>query len=129
MQRKHPRLFAALVGASCGAALLVALVSCARAADPQATKQRILTASGVRVRSASQVSAPEVSKLQIGTVVTELEQSATVDTIGSASDHWYRVGLADGREGWIFGGFTAPFEASRRAEIYGKIASERLAST
>lgn len=71
-------------------------------------------------------SAEEVTKLQIGTIVPELEQSSAKEKIGNGEDYWYKVALPNGKEGWIFGSFTLPFTAANRAEIYKRIASERL---
>jgi hypothetical protein len=105
------------------------LIVCARAnASTQATtgKSRITVASGVRVRMMPNTTAEEVTRLGIGTVVQELEQSAGKERVGSAQDYWYRVGTADGRSGWVFGGFTSPFDANNSVTIYRRIAADRL---
>ena len=96
-------------------------------AGPQAeTKSRITVASGVRLRSSPATSADEVARLQIGAVVRELERSAGKEKIGNSEDYWYRVVTGDGKEGWLFGGFTAAFNANDPAESYRRIAAERL---
>jgi hypothetical protein len=89
-------------------------------------KSRITIASNVRARSMPNTSSEEVTKLQIGTIVQELEQSSAKEKIGNGEDYWYKVALPNGKEGWIFGSFTLPFAANNRAEIYKRIASERL---
>lgn len=89
-------------------------------------KWRIAIASGVRLRSAPNTSAEEVTRLLIGSVVRELEQSASKEKIGSSEDYWYRVSTGDGKEGWLFGSFTVPFDSNNPAVAYRRIASERL---
>jgi Bacterial SH3 domain len=102
------------------------------AAAPLATalsvqaKSRIAVASGVRVRSTPSTSGEEVARLPIGAIVNELEQSTAKEKIGSSEDYWYRVSTSDGKQGWVFGSFIAPFDSTRAAEIYQRIASERL---
>jgi hypothetical protein len=89
-------------------------------------KSRITIASNVRARALPNTSAEEVTKISIGTIVNQLEQSSAKEKIGSSEDFWYKVGLPGGKEGWVFGAFTLPFDAANRAEIYKRIASERL---
>ena len=81
-----------------------------------AKESRIVAASGVRVRSEPVETAGEITRLEIGAVVRVLDQSSD----------WYRVSTPDGKEGWVFGGLTAPFTAPDRDKIYQKIASDRL---
>ena len=71
-------------------------------------------------------SADEVAKLPIGVVVRQLEQSATKERVANNEDYWYKVALADGKEGWIFGSFTAPFDTRNKAAIYKQLAADRL---
>jgi hypothetical protein len=89
-------------------------------------RSRITIAANVRARALPNTSAEEVTKLQIGTIVQELEKSPGKEKIGNAEDYWYKVSLPDGKMGWVFGSFTLPFVAGNRAEIYKRIASERL---
>ncbi|MCA1634499.1 MAG: SH3 domain-containing protein [Acidobacteria bacterium] len=120
---------------------LCALVACvfvragaaAAARGPQqeaaaASKARIVTATGARVRSAPSASAGEVGRLQLGVVVRELERSSGREKVGAAEDYWYRVAApgSGGVEGWVFGGLTASFDAGRRVEIYRRLAGDRL---
>ncbi len=90
------------------------------------TKSRITIASNVRARALPNTSAEEVTKLQIGTIVQELEQSPAKEKIGNGEDYWYKIALPGGKEGWVFGSFTLPFAANNRAEIYKRIAADRL---
>jgi hypothetical protein len=83
-------------------------------------------ASGVRVRASPAVTSDEVTRLQLGAVVEELEQSPAKEKVGGVEDYWYRVATPDGKQGWIFGGFIAPFDEAKRAESYRRIAAARL---
>src|SRR5215203_1858426 len=75
-------------------------------------KSRITSASNVRARALPNTSAEEVTRLQIGTIVQELEQSSSKEKIGNAEDYWYKIALPGGKEGWVFGSFTMPFAAN-----------------
>lgn len=88
---------------------------------------RIITGSNVRVRQEPDLSAPEIARLKLGTIVWELEKTTQQQTIGQMQDYWYHVALPDGRKGWVFGSLTMPFENEGRAEIYQKITRARLA--
>src|SRR5215469_12981834 len=92
--------------------------------DP--AKPRILITSGVRARTDPAVTAAEVAKLQLGSIVNELQPSPNKDKIGGVEDYWYRVAFPDGKEGWVFGGFTLLFDTNKREEIYRRIAADRL---
>jgi hypothetical protein len=90
------------------------------------TGSRITIASGVKLRKAPQVSAEEVVRLQIGTVLRELEKSSSKEKINQVEDYWYKVALQNGKEGWVFGGFTTVFYPDKWEEIYRRIVTERL---
>src|SRR5438105_12151435 len=92
-------------------------------------RQRITTASGVRVRERPDTNTDELARLQVGVVVDELERSQDKAKVGASEDYWYLVAAPGGVKGWVFGGLTAPFDAARREEIYRRIADERLANT
>ncbi|HST52635.1 MAG TPA: SH3 domain-containing protein [Pyrinomonadaceae bacterium] len=100
----------------------------AQDAGPTA-RQRIITASGARVRERPDTGAGESARLQLGVVVEELDRSPEKSKVGEAEDYWYLVSAPGGVKGWVFGGLTAPFDPSRREEIYRRIAGERLANT
>lgn len=107
--------------------LLSGSVSAAnRSAQDLLAKPRIVVASNVRVRSEPNTAATEVTKLQLGVVIRPVEQSKAREKIGNAEDFWYRLALADGKEGWVFGAFTMPYDAKDRDAIYKRIASDRL---
>src|SRR5262249_1838133 len=86
----------------------------------------ITVASNVRVRSMPNTTADEVAKLPIGVVVRQLEQSSAKERVANNEDYWYKVSLEDGKEGWLFGSFTAPFDARNKAAIYKQLAADRL---
>jgi hypothetical protein len=108
------------------ACVFIALASAVSLAQSPPGKSRIAVASGVRVRALPNTTAEEVAKLGIGTVVEELERSTGRERVGGAEDYWYRINAPGGKTGWVFGSFTAPFEAANRAAIYRRLAAERL---
>jgi LysM repeat protein len=89
-------------------------------------KQRIITASGVHLRSAPKRSATLVGKLKLGTIVKELARSDTQEQIGQSKDYWYQVALSSGKQGWIFGSLSTDFDPKLRAKHYQQIAQARL---
>lgn len=95
-------------------------------AQAQSSPFRILTASNVRIRQEPNASAPEITKLALGTLVQELGRTPQPETIGTVQDYWYQIGLPDGRQGWIFGGFTMAYEETQRDAIYQQITQARL---
>lgn len=109
-----------IVAVICGA------TSITGAAQTSAAKSRITVASNVRLRSMPNITADEVAKLPIGVIVRELEQSPAKERVSNTEDYWYKVALTDGKEGWLFGSFTTPFDAKNRAAIYKQIAADRL---
>lgn len=110
-------------------ALLFAFTFTAQARQDAGAKQRITTASNVRVRSSPDTASEEVARLQLGTVVEELERSQEKALVGASEDFWYMVSAPGGARGWVFGALTAPFDAARREEIYTRLANERAAKT
>lgn len=90
------------------------------------SNERITTASGVKLRNLPQSKAQEVTRLRLGTVVTVVGTSTSKEKIGTSEDFWYSVKTADGKTGWLFGSFTAPFDASKREQTYLKLAQDRL---
>jgi hypothetical protein len=107
------------------AAALVFAFASAFAQQSATAKQRVTTASNVRVRSAPDTASEEVGRLPLGSVVEELERSQEKTKVGASEDFWYMVNAPGGARGWVFGALTAPFDASRREEIYTRLATER----
>lgn len=111
------------------AALLSTFTFTTQAQQAAGARQRITTASNVRVRSSPDTASEEVARLQLGTVVEELERSQEKALVGASEDFWYMVSAPNGARGWVFGALTAPFGAARREEIYTRLASERAGKT
>lgn len=89
-------------------------------------RQKITTASAVRARTAPEVSATEVTRLRLGSVVSADARSAEQTEVGNRKDYWYRVALPDGRQGWVFGALLTDYDPARRDETVRRIVEERL---
>jgi len=92
--------------------------------DPPQSK--ITTVSAMRVRKSPQVSAEEVVRLKLGTVVNAIARSTNQDTVGGKSDYWYRVNLPSGDSGWLFGGLLLDYTAGQRQQLVSQIIEARL---
>jgi hypothetical protein len=91
-----------------------------------AVQTRITTVSAMRVRKAPQVSAEEIQRLKLGTVVNAMARSTNQDTINGKTDYWYRVTLPNGQTGWLFGGLLLDYDARQRSELLRQIIGDRL---
>jgi hypothetical protein len=87
---------------------------------------KITTVSAMRARRGPQVSAEEIMRLKLGTVVSAVARSANQDTIGGKSDYWFRVTLPNGETGWLFGGLLLDYDSRRREEVLRQIFEARL---
>lgn len=87
---------------------------------------RITTVSAMRVRKSPQVTAEEIVRLKLGTVVTAIARSTNQDTVAGKTDYWYRVNLPSGETGWLFGGLLLDYSASKRHELVREIIEARL---
>lgn len=92
--------------------------------DPPQT--RITTVSAMRVRKSPQVSAEEIVRLKLGTVVTATARSTNQDTVSGKTDYWYHVNLPSGETGWLFGGLLLDYGASKRQQLVREIIEARL---
>lgn len=95
--------------------------------EPSIVKQLITTVSNARVRTAPSLSAKQMLKLPIGSVITQVGDAQQAETVNGTVNYWYQINLEDGRQGWIFGDLLKPFIVEQKAEIYLTIAHERLA--
>lgn len=91
-----------------------------------APQARITSVSAMRMRRAPQVSAEEIQRLKLGTVVNAVARSANQDTISGKTDYWYRVTLPNGQTGWLFGGLLLDYNASQRSDLLRQIIDARL---
>jgi hypothetical protein len=91
-----------------------------------AAQAKITTVSSMRVRRAPQVSAEEMLRLKLGTVVSAIARSANQDTVAGKTDYWYRVNLPNGETGWLFGGLLLDYDARQRNELLRQIIEARL---
>lgn len=96
-------------------------------ADTATIKQLITTVSNARVRTAPSLSAKQMLKLPIGSVITQVGDAQQAETVNGIVNYWHQINLDDGRQGWIFGDLLKPFVTEKKADIYLTIARERLA--
>ena len=87
---------------------------------------KITTVSAMRVRKAPQVTAEELTRLKLGTVVNAVARSTNQDTVVEKTDYWYRVNLPNGQTGWLFGGLLLDYSPGRRQELLRQIIEARL---
>jgi hypothetical protein len=71
----------------------------------------------MRLRKVPQITAEEILRLKLGTVVNAVARSTNQDTIAEKTDYWYRVNLQNGQTGWLFGGLLLDYTATRREEL------------
>ena len=100
------------------AGIIVGVLIFAPAAQDNRQPQRIVAASNVRLRVEPQTTGVELSRLALGTVLTQLETSA--------DGTWYRVQTPEGKSGWIFGNLTEPFSERESIAVYRRIIRSRL---
>jgi SH3 domain-containing protein len=87
---------------------------------------KITTVSAMRLRKVPQITAEEILRLKLGTVVNAVARSTNQDTIAEKTDYWYRVNLPNGQTGWLFGGLLLDYTATRREELVRQIIEARL---
>lgn len=91
-----------------------------------AVRAKITTVSAMRARKAPQITADEVLRLKLGTVVNADARSTNQDTISGKTDYWYRVNLPNGETGWVFGGLLIDYNPRQRTELLRQIIEARL---
>jgi hypothetical protein len=87
---------------------------------------KITTVSAMRARRAPQVTAEEIVRLKLGTVVNAIARSTNQETVGGKTDYWYRVALPNGETGWLFGGLLLDYNTSQREQLLRQIIEARL---
>jgi len=123
VMKRHSLIFALVIFAAGHISPLVAQTDEVKLDTAQ---PRITTVSAMRARKAPQVSAEEIVRLKLGTVVNAIARSTNQDTIGSKTDYWYRVDLPNGQTGWLFGGLLLDYKASQRQALVRQIIEARL---
>ena len=123
VMKRQPLIFALVIFAVGHVSPLVAQTD---EVGLDAAQTRITTVSAMRARKAPQVSAEEIVRLKLGTVVNAIARSTNQDTIGGKTDYWYRVNLPNGQTGWVFGGLLLDYDASKRQEILRQIIEARI---
>src|ERR1044072_6758191 len=91
-----------------------------------APQAKITPVAAMRVRRAPQITAEEILRLKLGTVVNAIARSTNQDTIGGKTDYWYRVNLPNNQTGWLFGGLLLDYGATKRQELVRQIIEARL---
>jgi hypothetical protein len=92
----------------------------------EAVQPKITTVSAMRARRAPQITAEEIVRLKLGTVVNAIARSTNQDTAGGKTDYWYRVNLPNGETGWLFGGLLLDYSPGQRLQLLSQIIEARL---
>lgn len=90
---------------------------------------RIITLPAVQARGTPSATAASVAAVPLGTVAVVRERSGKQEQVGNLRDYWYRLALPKGREGWVFGAFTRPFDERRADRVREDIMKTRLRDT
>ena len=83
---------------------------------------RIMTGAGVRLRQALRQNAKGSRLLQIGTIVSELDNAYFQGEI------WYQIETPDHKVGWVHGKYTLALVPEERAQAYIQVAEKKLNS-
>lgn len=86
----------------------------------------MVTACAVRLRETPEVAGAETSRLALGDELQVLERTAPATLAGQTAP-WFHVKLADGRAGWVFGGFTAEAPLIARETLVKQLLESRRA--
>ncbi|HHB93426.1 MAG TPA: LysM peptidoglycan-binding domain-containing protein [Thioploca sp.] len=93
------------------------------------SQYKIITASGINVRSSPKLGNNIVGRLQFGMKVKQLARIDKLVEIGRFRNYWYKIETANGKKGWIFGRYLSdfiPMGAEKKAKFYFQIAKQRL---
>jgi serine/threonine protein kinase len=83
---------------------------------------RMITGAGVQLRIQPRLDATRGAVLQIGTIVSELENTK------QGGKTWYRVKTSSDEDGWVHGKYTLFLAPDKRAQAYIGIAKRKLNS-
>ena len=87
---------------------------------------KITTVSAMRARRAPQITAPEITRLKLASVVSATARTANQVKVGDLTDYWYLVNLPNGQSGWLFGALLLDYNANQREQILRQIIEARL---
>lgn len=87
---------------------------------------KITTVSAMRARREPTVTAPEITRLKLGSVVSAIARSTNQDTVADKTDYWYRVNLPNGETGWLFGGLLLDYNTNQHEQLLRQIIEARL---
>src|SRR5690349_8540919 len=96
VMKRQTLIFAFFVFAAGHMSSLVAQTDEVKLDSPQT---KITTVSAMRVRRSPQVTAEEVVRLKLGSVVDAIARSTNQDTAAGKTDYWYRVNLPNSDTG------------------------------
>lgn len=91
-----------------------------------APQPKITIVSAMRARRAPQITAEEIVRLKLATVVNAIGRPTNQDTVSEKTDYWYRVNLPNGETGWLFGGLLLDYNPRQRQQILREIIEARL---
>ncbi|HYP52431.1 MAG TPA: SH3 domain-containing protein, partial [Pyrinomonadaceae bacterium] len=89
-------------------------------------RPKMTTASAVRARTEPHASAPEVTRLKLGTLINAVARTAEQAEVGGRKDYWFRVELPGGGSAWVFGALLADYDPARKSDIVRRVIDERL---
>ncbi|MFK5971359.1 MAG: LysM peptidoglycan-binding domain-containing protein [Candidatus Marithrix sp.] len=93
------------------------------------SQYKIITASGINVRSSPKLKNNIVGQLQFGMIVRQLARIDKLAEIGRFRNYWYKIETENGKTSWIFGQYLSkfiPMVAEKKARFYFQIAKQRL---
>lgn len=99
----------------------------AQPSPAKSISQRIITISQARLRSKATLNSQVIAKLPLGMIVKQLARSQQPERINQVTEYWYQITTPTGKNGWIFGDLTQPFDPQQRATIYQQLIKSRQA--
>ncbi|HSA21999.1 MAG TPA: SH3 domain-containing protein, partial [Myxococcota bacterium] len=93
----------------------------------RAEELRVVTGTGLRVRSAPDTTSEVLEKLELGATAACLGRVGEA-VVGEKKGAFCRTRLADGREGFFFEALTGPFDPARPEDAWRAIVDERTAA-
>jgi hypothetical protein len=92
--------------------------------SPSPARKLIMTGAGVGLRKKprSDRQGNVVTQLQIGSIVSPLEQ------ITKQGEAWYKIKTARGDEGWVHNQYVMPLDLNNQAQAYVEVAKRKLSS-